>query len=76
MEPVIRKERHLLEYYGDSKFTAKASDWILYYEIECSSFTQALKIENHVKRMKSKTYIKNLTKFTEMTTKLLKKYSD
>ncbi len=75
LSPIIRKERHLLEYYGNSKYTARASDWILYYEIECSTFTQALKIENHIKRMKSKSYIKNLVQYPEMTTKLLENHS-
>ena len=74
LNPIIRKERHLLEYYGNSKYTARTSDWVLYYEIECSTFTQALKIENHIKRMKSKSYIKNLVQYPEMTTKLLKKH--
>jgi putative endonuclease len=73
LNPIIRKDRHLEEYYGSSKFTAKANDWILYYEIECASFTQALKIENHIKRMKSKSYIRNLHKYPEMTEKLLEK---
>ena len=65
---------HLMDYYGSSKYTAKASDWILYYEIECATFTQALKIENYIKRMKSKAYIKNLAKYPEMTSELLVKY--
>ena len=75
LNPITRKERHLLEYYGDSKYTARASDWILYYEIECSTFTQALKIENHIKRMKSKSYIKNLAQHPEIIAKLLEKHS-
>ena len=29
----IRQERHLVEYYGNSKFTSKAEDWILYFEV-------------------------------------------
>ena len=74
LNPTLRKERHLSEYYGSSKFTVKATDWNLYFEIECTSFTQALKIENHIKRMKSKSYIRNLHKYQEMTEKLLEKY--
>ena len=74
LNPTLRKERHLEEYYGRSKFTVKAKDWILYFEIECSTLSQALKIENHIKRMKSKTYIRNLLKYPEMVEKLLDKY--
>ena len=76
LTPEERKTRHLRKYYGDSKFTAKSSDWVLFHEIECSSFTQALKIEKHIKSMKSKTYIKNLVLYQETTEKLLKRYSE
>ncbi|MCP4355707.1 MAG: GIY-YIG nuclease family protein [Proteobacteria bacterium] len=69
-----RIDRHLSEYYENSKFTAKANDWILFYCIECCSYTQALKIEKHIKKMKSKVYINNLLKFPEITEKLLKKF--
>jgi len=34
-----------------------------------------LKIEGHIKGMKSKNYIVNLAKYPEMVTKLLEKYS-
>ena len=75
IDPKIRTERHLLEYYGNSKFTAKADDWHVFFEIECISFSQALKIENHIKRMKSKNYILNLARYPEISLKLLEKYS-
>jgi putative endonuclease len=74
LNPEVRKERHILYYYGDQKFTSKASDWILYLEIECKTFKQALQIENHIKKMKSKAYIMNLKKYPEMPIKLLDKY--
>ena len=40
-------------------YTKKADDWELYYAIDCYSINQALKIEKHIKRMKSKEYICN-----------------
>ncbi len=55
--------------------TRKASDWKLFHKIECASRTQAILIERHIKRMKSKTYLKNLSKYPEMTENLLKKYA-
>ena len=55
--------------------TKKASDWKLYFKIECTSRKQAILIEKHIKRMKSKIYIQNLKKYPEMTEKLLRKYS-
>ena len=58
------------------KFTAKAKDWVLYLKIECNTKDQALAIEKHIKRMKSKVYIQNLKKYPEITTKLKLKYSN
>jgi len=74
LDPTIRLERHLEEYYGHSKFTKQANDWVLFHIIECYSFSQALKIEKHIKQMKSKTYLQNLSKYPEISMKLLGKY--
>ena len=57
---------------GDSK---RGIPWTLFHSIECETFSQALKIEAHIKRMKSKVYIKNLKKYPEMNEKLLTKYA-
>ena len=73
--PESRLERHLEEYYGNRKFTAKYNDWTLFHTIQCSSFSQARKIENHIKRMKNKNYIRNLNKYPEIEEKLLSMYS-
>lgn len=56
-------------------FVAKAKDWELYYNIACNAKNQALAIEKHIKRMKSKTYIHNLKRYPEITQKLLLKYN-
>ena len=72
--PDERLYQHTNGFYGDKKFTAKASDWILYHTIECSSRIQSIKIESHIKKMKSKKYIQNLKIYPEITNKLLKKY--
>jgi putative endonuclease len=69
-----RLERHLSKYYGNTKFTAKYNDWELFYSIHCDSYKQALAIETHIKKMKSKTYIKNLILYPEITDKLLAQY--
>jgi putative endonuclease len=42
--------------------------------LECKSKLQAFKIESHIKRMKSKKYIKNLSLYPEMRQKLLDRY--
>ena len=75
IDPASRLERHLEEYYGHSKFTTMVDDWVLFYRIECTSFTQAIKIENHLKKMKSKTFIQNLAIYQEITERLLERYS-
>ena len=74
MEPEERKDRHVTAYYGNSKFTSKASDWELFYELECSNRSQAIQIEKYIKKMKSSVYIKNLIKYPEIGKKLLIKY--
>ena len=58
------------------KFTYNADDWVLYHTITCESKRQALKIEKHIKDMKSKIYIQNLKIYPEITRKLLEKYRD
>jgi len=72
--PAERLENHLKEYYGKTKFTAKAKDWELFYSIQCASKTQAANIEQHIKKMKSKVFNKNLKKYPEIAVKLLERY--
>ncbi len=55
------------------KFTGKATDWEVFYVIACTSKSQALAIESHIKQMKSKVYIENFLKYPELTKKLLDK---
>ncbi|MBL0180961.1 MAG: GIY-YIG nuclease family protein [Chitinophagaceae bacterium] len=69
-----RLNRHLDEYY-ENKFTSKLKDWELFLEIECFSMKQALLIEKHIKRMKSKVYIANLKKHPLIIGRLKEKYS-
>jgi putative endonuclease len=38
------------------KFTYNSDDWINVFTINCSSKTQGLSIEKHIKKMKSKIY--------------------
>ncbi|MGQ1911088.1 GIY-YIG nuclease family protein [Marinifilum sp. RC60d5] len=68
-----RIEMHQNGTFQDS-FTSKAKDWELFYCIECESIVQARRIEKHIKRMKSKKYIENLPKYSEISFKLLQKY--
>ena len=68
----IRMEFH--KNAESNKFTANAKDWQLFLKIPCENKTQALNIEKHIKKMKSKTYIENLIKYPDIIFKLKEKY--
>jgi putative endonuclease len=70
-----RIKKHNDHSYGEHRFTAQASDWELFLFIECPSYAMAVRIERHIKDMKSSTYIKNLKKYPEMIEKLKAKFS-
>jgi len=55
-------------------YSARANDWVLYYKINCDSIAQARRIESHVKSMKSRIYIENLLKYSDITKRLLEQY--
>ncbi len=58
------------------KFTHNADDWVLSYKIDCETKQLSLKIEKHIKSMKSKIYIQNLIQYPEISQKLIQKFSD
>lgn len=63
------------EAHNHMSYTSKGIPWVLFLVLECTSREQARKVELHIKRMKSKQYIRNLKKYSEMQEKLLAKYS-
>jgi putative endonuclease len=69
-----RIEQHISNFFANS-FTSKANDWAIFFLIQNLSFQQARAIEQHIKKMKSKTYIKNLKRYPEMVDKLMNRYS-
>ena len=68
----LRMEFHKLSL--PKKYTASTQDWKIFLIIQCECKTQALKIEKHIKAMKSATYKKNLKKYPEISSKLKQKY--
>ncbi len=70
-----RVEKHNYGFYDD-KWTAQGIPWILFHSIECTSITQAMRIERHIKNMKSKKYIQNLKAHPEISEKLKERYPD
>ena len=74
LEVSQRLDHHLSDYYGNTKFTHKAKDWEVFLFIECKSIQQARSIEKHIKKMKSKKYIENLSNYPEMIQSLIDKF--
>ncbi|PPK85472.1 putative endonuclease [Neolewinella xylanilytica] len=57
-------------------FTAKGQPWMLVSSMVCTTRLQALRVERHIKRMKSKVYIQNLVTYFEMREKLIARYAE
>jgi len=68
-----RIDQHLNKEFVGS-FTTMAQDWEIYLSIDELEYQQARLIETHLKKMKSKTYIQNLTKYPEIIERLKAKY--
>lgn len=66
-----RVEKHNNHFYGKHHFTAIASDWKLFLEIEVADYAHAVRLERKVKGMKSSVYIRNLKKYPELIVKIL-----
>ena len=69
----IRIAQHKNNEFSNS-FTGKATDWELFLSIHDLNYQQARKIESHIKKMKSKKYIRNLIKYPGIIEKLKQKY--
>jgi len=63
-----------LNHSGSDTFTRRADDWKVCFQLECSTREQAVLIEQHIKRMKSRKYYMNLNKYPEIGIKLLEMY--
>ncbi len=70
---VERLEDHQNLTYKKS-FTSNSDDWVLFLIITDLDYSQARKIEQHIKNMKSKIYIQNLKKYPEMVVKLKSRF--
>jgi putative endonuclease len=70
---LVRLEEHKQKKF-QSSFTVNSDDWELYLSIDNLDYTQSRNIESHIKRMKSKIYIENLSKYPEMIDRLRARY--
>ena len=69
-----RLQKHNNHTYGNTRFTAKASDWELKLFIACDHYKQALRIERYIKSMKSSAYIRDLLVNPDRVTLLKEKF--
>lgn len=70
-------DRRLVEHNSgtfDDAFTRKGIPWTLFLIIDGLESNQAYKIEQHIKKMKSRKYFQNLLHFPEIIDKLKLKY--
>ncbi|MCH7401819.1 GIY-YIG nuclease family protein [Belliella kenyensis] len=74
LDPNERLKNHLVKLYSKDNFTQKSDDWIIFLSIACQDYSQARKLELHVKRMKSSKYIENMKRYPEMIDKLLERF--
>ncbi|MCO4807666.1 MAG: GIY-YIG nuclease family protein [Flavobacteriales bacterium] len=65
-----RIEKHNNHAYGKHRFTAQASDWTLFIEIETTNYARAVRIERKIKAMKSRRYIETLIVYPELVSKI------
>ena len=56
--------------YGSHRYTAKTNDWEFFLFIDSKDYSQAVRIEKHIKKMKSKAFILNLKKYSELISRL------
>ena len=68
-----RLAQHTSKQHATS-FTAKARDWQLVLELKCSSREQARRLENFIKRMKSRKFVDQLRVDIEMQTNLINRF--
>jgi putative endonuclease len=73
INPVVRLAEHN-SHLKNRAFTKRADDWKVFLTIQCESRTQAILIEKHIKKMKSKKYLNNLKAIPDMVLNLLQKY--
>jgi len=69
-----RINQHNSGFY-DFAFSKQASDWNLYWSLECNSRSQAIKIEKHIKKMRNRKFYENLILYPEISQKLLIRFT-
>ena len=65
-----RLENHNSHAYGKSHFTAQADDWKLVLSFKAKDYSHAIRLERKIKSMKSRVFISNLIKYSELREKI------
>jgi putative endonuclease len=66
-------DQHLSKYF-ENPVSFVALDWEVYYKLECIDKIQALKIEQHLRKMKGFDYFENLVRNPDSAEKLLSQF--
>ena len=75
LPPEQRLAEHNSALYQGS-FSTRGIPWTLFLTIAYDSRGHAREVERHIKRMKSKAYIRNLKQYPEMRQKLAVRYRE
>ena len=71
--PAERLNQHNNRFF-EKAFTTRGVPWQMHFSLECQTILQAICIEKHIKRMKSRRYIENLNIFPSIAETLLLRY--
>ncbi|MHA7128672.1 GIY-YIG nuclease family protein [Algoriphagus namhaensis] len=70
-----RLEEHNSHFYSDS-YTTLSADWVLKKSLICQNRGMAIKIENHIKKNKSRKYVEDFIQYPSIGERLICKYSE
>ena len=65
-----RLESHNSHVYGKAHFTSKAKDWKIVLFFKAKDYSHAIRLERKIKSMKSRVFISNLIKYSELREKI------
>lgn len=61
----------------DSSYSTKGGQpWEIFLTMNCNSIAHAMKLERHIKNMKSKKFILNLKQYPELLERTLQRFND
>ena len=60
-----------------SSYSTKGGQpWVIFLALDCNSIQHAIKLERHIKKMKSRKFIMDLKKFPELRERTVKRTND